>query len=140
MAKFKMELPTELMQYFKYLDENTEKMLGEMCQAGAEVVRENAYMNMPNALKDAISVSDNLITSRVYKTPSDDGINVQCMIVGYFNNEDGKQTPAPLVANMFEYGSNKRKYPKQPFFRKSFRKAQIEKAMMAVQKKYIKED
>lgn len=140
MAKFKMELPTELMQYFKYLDENTEKMLGEMCQAGAEVVRENAYMNMPNAFKDAISVSDNLITSRVYKTPSDDGINVQCMIVGYFNNEDGKQTPAPLVANMFEYGSNKRKYPKQPFFRKSFRKAQIEKAMMAVQKKYIKED
>lgn len=140
MAKFKMELPTELMQYFKYLDENTEKMLGEMCQAGAEVVRENAYMNMPNAFKDAISVSDNLITSRVYKTPSDDGINVQCMIVGYFTNEDGKQTPAPLVANMFEYGSNKRKYPKQPFFRKSFRKAQIEKAMMAVQKKYIKED
>ena len=140
MAKFKMELPTELMQYFKYLDENTEKMLGEMCQAGAEVVRENAYMNMPNAFKDAISVSDNLITSRVYKTPSDDGINVQCMIVGYFTNEDGKQTPAPLVANMFEYGSSKRKYPKQPFFRKSFRKAQIEKAMMAVQKKYIKED
>ena len=140
MAKYKMELPTELMQTFKNLDENTEKMLGEMCQAGAEVVKENAWMNMPKGLRDAISVSDNLITSRVYKTPSDDGINVQCMIVGYFSNENGKETPAPLVANMFEYGSRQRKYPKQPFFRKSFRKAQIEKAMMAVQKKYIKED
>ena len=59
--------------------------------------------------------------------------------VGYFTNEDGKQTPAPLVANMFEYGSKDRKYPKHPFFRKSFRKAQIEKAMLDVQKKYIKE-
>lgn len=140
MAKYKMELPTELMQTFKNLDANTEKMLGEMCQAGAEVVKENTWNNMPKGLKDAISVSDNLVTSRVYKTPSDDGINVQCMIVGYFKNEDGKQTPAPLVANMFEYGSRKRKYPKHPFFRKSFRKAQIERAMMDVQKKYIKED
>lgn len=139
MAKFRMELPTELMKTFQYLDENTEKMIGEMCQAGAEVVKENTFMNMPNALKDAISVGDNLITSRIYKTPSDDGINCQCMIVGYFINEDGEKTPAPLVANMFEYGSEKRKYPKQPFFRKSFRKAQIEKAMLAVQKKYIKE-
>ena len=140
MAKYKMELPTELMKSFQYLDENTEKMLGEMCQAGAEVVKETAWMNMPKGLRDAISLSNNLITSRVYKTPSDDGINVQCMIVGYFTNEDGKQTPAPLVANMFEYGSRKRKYPKHPFFRKSFRKAQIERAMMEIQKKYIKED
>lgn len=140
MAKYKLELPTELMQVFKNLDANTEKMLGEMCQVGAEVVKENTWTNMPKGLKDAISVSDNLVTSRVYKTPSDDGINVQCMIVGYFKNEDGKQTPAPLVANMFEYGSRQRKYPKHPFFRKSFREAQIEKAMMDVQKKYIKED
>lgn len=139
MAKYKMELPTELMQTFKNLDANAEKMLGEMCQAGADIVKENTWTNMPKTFREAISVSDNLITSRVYKTPSDDGINVQCMIVGYFKNEDGKQTPAPLVANMFEYGSKSRKYPKQPFFRKSFRKAQIEKAMLAVQKKYIKE-
>ena len=140
MAKFKLELPTELIQSFKYLDENTEKMIGEMCQAGAEVVKENTWMNMSKGLRDAISVGDNLITSRIYKTPSDGGINVQCMIVGYFKNENGKETPAPLVANMFEYGSSQRKYPKHPFFRKSFRKAQIEKAMMNVQKKYIKED
>ena len=139
MAKYKMELPTELMKTFQALDQNSEKMIGEMCQAGAEVVKENTWMNMPKGLRDSIGVGDNLITSRIYKTPSDDGINVQCMIVGYFTNENGKQTPAPLVANMFEYGSHQRKYPKHPFFRKSFRKAQIEKAMLNVQKKYIKE-
>lgn len=139
MAKYRMELPTELMKTFQALDQNSEKMIGEMCQAGAEVVKENTWMNMPKGLRDSIGVGDNLITSRIYKTPSDDGINVQCMIVGYFTNENGKQTPAPLVANMFEYGSHQRKYPKHPFFRKSFRKAQIEKAMLNVQKKYIKE-
>ena len=140
MAKYKLELPTELMQYFKYLDQNTEKMLGEMCQADAEIVKEQAWMNMPQGLKKAVVDGNNLITSRIYKTPSDDGINCQCMIVGYFTNENGQRTPAPLVANMFEYGSSQRKYPKHPFFRKAFRKAQIEKAMLNVQKKYIKED
>jgi hypothetical protein len=62
------------------------------------------------------------------------------MIVGYFTNKDGDTTPAPLVANMFEYGSSSRKYPKQPFFRQSFNKGQIEKAMLRVQDKYIKGD
>ena len=61
------------------------------------------------------------------------------MISGYFTNKDGKTTPAPLVANMFEYGSRSRKYPKKPFFRSSFNKSQIEKAMLKVQEKYIKE-
>ena len=140
MARYKLELPTELMKSFKYLDENTEKMIGEMCHAGAEIVKEQAWMNMPQSLKKAVVDGNNLITSRIYKTPSDDGINCQCMIVGYFTNENGQKTPAPLVANMFEYGSSSRKYPKHPFFRKAFRKAQIEKAMLAVQKKYIKED
>jgi hypothetical protein len=62
------------------------------------------------------------------------------MIVGYFTNRNGERIPAPLVANMFEYGSSNRKYPKKPFFRQSFNKAQIEKAMLRVQEKYIKGD
>lgn len=140
MAKFSLELPSDLMQAFKMLDANTEKMFGEMCEAGAEVVKELTWINMPKDFRNAITLTDNLILSKVYKTPSDDGINVQCMIVGYFQNENKKRTPAPLVANMFEYGSNKKKYPKHPFFRKSFRKDQIERAMMAVQQKYIKGD
>lgn len=139
MAKFKMELPTELMQVFQNLDKNSEKMIGEMCEAGAEVVKENIEANMPDSLFYGLG-SRNIVTSRIYKTPSDGGINCQAMVVGYFTNENGQRTPAPLVANMFEYGSHKRKYPKHPFLRKSFRKAEIEKAMLNVQKKYIRED
>ena len=139
MAKFRMELPTELMNAFQNLEKNTEKMIGEMCQAGAEVVKETIESNMPDSLFYGLG-ANNIVTSRIYKTPSDGGINCQAMIVGYFTNKNGKKTPAPLVANMFEYGSRSREYPKHPFLRKSFRKAQIEKAMLDVQKKYIRED
>lgn len=139
MAKFTGELPTELIKQFETLELNTEKMLGEMVETGAEVARQNIEAKMPSALRESLG-SDNIIVSRVYKTPSDDGINCQAMIVGYFTNRNGERIPAPLVANVFEYGRSNSPYPKQPFFRRSFNKGQIEKAMLRVQEKYIKGD
>lgn len=138
MARFEGGLPEDLIKMFTSLERNTDKMLGEMVQAGAEVAKSNIKAKMPTALREGLT-DNNIILTKVYKTPSDDGINCQAMISGYFTNRDGKVTPAPLVANMFEYGSSRRKYPKQPFFRQSFNKGQIEKAMLKVQKKYIKE-
>ena len=41
MAKFKAELPTELIKEFQKLERNTEKMMGEMTKAGAEIVERN---------------------------------------------------------------------------------------------------
>jgi len=139
MAKFTGSLPTELIKQFETLELNTEKMLGEMVETGAEVARQNIEAKMPRALREALG-SDNIIVSRVYKTPSDDGINCQAMIVGYFTNRNGERIPAPLVANVFEYGRSNSPFPKQPFFRQSFNKSQIEKAMLRVQEKYIKGD
>ena len=114
MAKFEGGLPKDLIKVFEDLDINTEKMLGEMVKAGAEVARSNVKAKMPQALRAGLT-DKNIILTKVYKTPSDDGINCQAMISGYFTNKDGKKTPAPLVANMFEYGSRSRKYPKKPF-------------------------
>jgi hypothetical protein len=48
--------------------------------------------------------------------------------------------PAEFLANIYEFGRHGYPFPKHPFLRKSFRKNQIEKAMLDVQKKYIKED
>lgn len=137
MARFETILPTDLIKQFETLELNTEKMVGEMVQAGAEVARQNIEAKMPKAFREALG-SDNIIVSRVYKTPSDDGINCQAMIVGYFTNKNGEKIPAPLVANVFEYGRSNSPFPKQPFFRQSFNKGQIEKAMLRVQEKYIK--
>jgi hypothetical protein len=138
MARFEGGLPDDLIKLFTELEINTEQMLGEMVQAGAEVARANVKAKMPPSLRAGLS-ENNIILTKVYKTPSDDGINCQAMISGYFKNRDGKETPAPLVANMFEYGSSKKEYPRRPFFRSSFNKSQIETAMLKVQEKYIKE-
>ena len=139
MARFKNALPTDLIKEFESLNMNTEKMLGDMTKAGAEVAYSNIKANAPSEIKDS-EIMDHLTVSKTYKTPSDDGINNKVLFSGYFINKNGKKTPVPLVINMFEYGSSKRKYPKKPFFRKSFRKKQIEEAMLKVQDKYIKGD
>lgn len=140
MALYQGGLPDELIKMFETLERDTSQMIGEMVQAGAKVTAQNVKAKMPNGLKKVlIKQGDALRVTRVYKTPSDDGTNCQVMIDGYFINRFGRKTPAPLVANMFEYGSTKRKYPKQPYFRNSFNKKQIETAMLKVQEKYIKE-
>lgn len=139
MAKFQNALPTDLIKEFEKLNINTEKMLGEMTKAGAETVTSNIKGNAPSEIKDS-DIMHHLIISKTYKTPSDGGINNKVLFSGYFINRNGKRTPVELVLNMFEYGSSKRNYPKKPFFRKSFRKKEIEQAMLKVQDKYIKGD
>lgn len=139
MADFKAELPDELIKMFEQLAVNTEAMLSDMVKAGAEVAKSNVNAKMPAGLKKGLTSQNAIKVTRVYKTPSDDGTNCQVIISGYFINRYGKKTPAPLVANLFEYGRSDPEYPKQPFFRSSFNKAQIEKAMLEVQGKYIEE-
>ncbi len=134
MAKFTANIDESVLKDISYIDKQFDTIFGGMTKAGAEVVYKNVIANLPESLRSS-GFSSHVKLSRVYKTPSDDGINTKVMITGYFINKDGRKTPAPLVANMFEYGSSKKKYPKQPFFRKSFKKSQIMKAMEEEQKK-----
>ena len=113
-------------------------MLSDMVQAGAKVAEANVRANMPKELAKVLD--SNVKVSKVYKTPTDDGINQQVVISGYFVNRHKQVTPAPLVANIFEYGRSGAPYPKKPFFRKSFNAKQIEEAMTKVQEQYIKEE
>ena len=133
MAKLVIDIDDSVLKDISYIDKQFDHIFGGMTQVGAEVVYKNVISSLPEALKSS-GFTKNVKLSRVYKTPSDDGINTKVMITGYFKNKEGKKTPAPLVANMFEYGSDKRKYPKHPFFRKSFKKSQIMKAMEDAQK------
>ena len=137
MARFEMELPNDLIKEFQTLEQNTEQMMGEMTQAGADVAKDNIIKNVPSSFKGS-NIMKCLRITKVYRTPSDGGINTKVGFYGYFKNHLGIKTPAPLVANVFEHGSTK--VSKQPFLRKSFNKNQIEKAMLEIQKKYIKED
>lgn len=135
MAKFQSELPNELMKVFEDLETNCDEMFGEMCKAGAKVVYNNVLSNMGKAFKSTRSLMKGLKITKVYKTPSDDGINVHVGFYGY--TEDG--VPIPLIALAREYGTSKGE-EKKPFFRKSFKKKQIEQEMQRIQDKYIKGD
>ena len=133
MAKFTFNIDESVLKDISYIDKQFENIFGGMTKAGAEVVYKNVISALPESLRSS-GFSSHVKLSKVYRTPSDDGINTKVMITGYFKNKEGKKTPAPLVANMFEYGSSKRKYPKQPFFRKSFKRSQIMKSMEEAQK------
>lgn len=139
MAKFKAVYPTDLIKELDELSRNTEIMLGEMTKAGANIVLNNIRANAPSSFADS-NIMSTLKITRTYKGKSDDSINNKIAFYGYFKNSQGQMVPAPIVAQMTEYGGKTRKYPKRPFLRKSFKKAQIEKAMLQVQEKYIKGD
>lgn len=132
MAQLNMVLPDEVIKEFKKVYDNTDKIFGEMTEAGAKVAYSNIKANVPSSFKNS-KIMNCLKITRTYKTPSDGGINTKVGFYGYFENHLGKRVPAPLVANVFEYGSSK--VIKQPFLRQSFRKNQIEQAMLQAQKK-----
>lgn len=134
MAIFEVELPDEIMKDIKSIYDNYEHIFGEMTKAGAEVVYHNVVSNVPDEIKNS-AMMNNLRLSRTYKTPTDDGINTKVLFSGYFINHEGVKTPAPLVANLFEYGRSNSPFPKKPFLRKSFSRSEIEKAMLNAQRK-----
>lgn len=139
MAKFKADVPNDLIKQFEMLEKNTDKMLGAMTQAGAKVVYENIKNNVPSAFNNS-DIMNCLIITKTYKTPTDDGINNKVAFYGHFINMQGKRVPAPLVCNIFEYGSSKRNFPIKKFLKKSFNGTQITVAMRKEQDKYLPKD
>lgn len=134
MARFEMQLPDEIMKDIQMLNDNYEQIFGGMTKAGAEVSMSNIRASLPAGIRDSNMIRC-LKMTQTYKTPSDDGINTKVGFYGYFINENGVRTPAPLVANVFEYGRSNAPFPKQPFLRRSFSKGKIEKAMLEAQLK-----
>ena len=142
MAKFNAELPNDLMKVFEDLETDAPIMMGEMCQAGAKVVYDKIVAGLGKAFSRTSTLLMGLKVTKVYQTPSDDGINVHIGFYGYDHNPtkdypNGK--PIPLIAMAREYGTSSGE-KKKPFFRKSFSKKEIEQAMMEVQNRYIKDE
>ena len=147
MAKFELELPTEVLRDFEKIHGNTKRIFGGMTKAGAEVV-----MNKVKATVPLSKMASHVKLTRTYKTPSDGGINTKVIINGYlpfstpgrktFSRRGGngsmyhtsKGVPADFLAILYEYGRSNRPFPKKPFLRKAFSKGPIETAMYKAQK------
>lgn len=143
MARFDAELPSDLIKVFDELETNAPEMMGEMCKAGATVVYNKVVANIGKAFKRTDTLLKGLKITKVYKTPSDDGINTHIGFYGYDpdskpTKRHPKGTPIPLIALAREYGTSSGE-AKKPFFRKAFAKKDIEEAMLEVQNRYIKE-
>lgn len=136
MAGFNLELPTEVMNNFKELSNNSETMMEEMTQAGANVVFNNIKTNMKRSFKTTKSLEKGLKITRSYRTKTDDAVNTKVGFYGY--DEDG--VPIPLKALAREYGTS-RGEQKKPFLRKAFKiEATITEAMLKVQRRYIPDE
>lgn len=133
MAKFDLQLPNEIISEMEKIYNDSDAIFGGMTKAGAEQVEANVRTNIPSSFHGS-NIMNCLRITKVYRTPSDGGINTKVAFYGYFINKNGKKVPAPLVCNVFEYGSSKF-HKKHPFMRKSFNKRQIEQAMFEAQKK-----
>lgn len=143
MAKFQAELPDDLIKMYEDLAGNAHTMMGEMCKAGAIAVQGKVISNLGKAFKSTRTLIKGLKITKVYETPSDDGINVHIGFYGYDSENPTPQypngKPIPLIAMAREYGTS-RGEKKVPFFRQAFSKKYIEQAMLEVQKSYIEED
>lgn len=133
MAKFSLEIPSDILKDIQKVEKNADRIFGEMTKAGAEVVETRIRENVPNSVKNSDMMKCLKVTD-IYKTPSDDGINTKVAFYGYFKDKDGRTKAAPLVANVFEHGRSTSEFPKHPFMRKSFKKKEIEDAMLKAQK------
>ena len=136
MAQYKAELPNDLIQTFDALSSNTQEILEHMTEAGAKVVLQNIRSSVPSSWLSS-EIMRCLKITKPYKTPSDGGINTKVAFYGYFYNKNKVRTPAPLVANVTEYGRSNSPYPKHPFMRKAFNKGQILKAMTLEQQRQM---
>ena len=144
MAKFVSELPNDLLKVFEKLGTETPEMMGKMCEVGANIVYKKVVNNLGKSFKRTDTLLKGLKITKIYKTPSDDGINVHIGFYGYDKDskptkKHPKGTPIPLIAMAREYGTS-RGEAKKPFFRKAFSKKEIEQAMLEVQNRYIKDD
>lgn len=144
MAKFEMEMPTQLVNNLEDIYSNVEEMLGEMTKAGAKVVYKNIKENMKNSFKSTKALEKGLKITKTYKTKSDDAVNTK---VGFYGYDDSKKTkqypdgvPIPLIASAREYGTSSGER-KKPFLRKAFKDEEtISNAMIKVQERYIKDE
>lgn len=148
MARFDAELPNDLIKMFEKLDVDTEKMLSSMTRAGAEVVYKNVIQNMKGSFKDSSKLEPYLKITKTYKT-KDRSTSTKVAFYGYY--KEGEKVfkrrrksaeysyngiPVPLIVRAREFGS-KSGEQKKPFFRKAFKKTEIEKAMLEEQKKFL---
>ena len=160
MAKFKMNMPTEILSDIDFISHNTLNIFGDTVKAGALVAKKQIQANANKAFSGEIASKMNkkLKVTKVYQT-KDGSIKDKVAYYGYLATKKTKAggsvkvrsyrypqgVPAPLLAALREFGAKsgsgmpkqfKNYWTKKPFVRPAFsNSAPIESAMLAAQKR-----
>ena len=145
MAKFTFEMPMDMIKELETLEMNTPEMMKAMTDAGATVVYNNIMKNidLPNT-KTGREIIKSFKVARAVKGRKFSGYATRVYSDGYVFSSGwskgakkypDKGVPIPLIIAVMEFGSTYAS--KKPFYRKSWKKAEIEDAMKAAQKQYI---
>ena len=154
MARMVMQLPDDLIRQFEDMSKNSEKMVGEMTQAGAKVVYNNILNKMNLVFNDPNDLKKHLKITKVYKSKYDDGTNTKVAFYGYYKEGERKfnitknlkngtrrtysynGVPVPLIVMAREFGSSQGEAAK-PFVLPSFNQSQIRQAMLQKQNEFF---
>lgn len=138
MARFDAEVGNDLLHGIEKLQLNSKVVFGEMVTAGADTVLRNMRSNMRSSFKTTRSLEAGLGKTRVFDTPSDQGVAVKVGFRGYSpyrrSGKFGNGTPIPLIAVARDKGT-KRGEQAKAFFRKSFNKNTITAEMKKIEPK-----
>lgn len=88
MAKFVMELPTELYNDFNTLLNNCPELFEKMTRAGAEVVYRQILNNMRYAFSDTTNLAPHLQITKSYRTAMGKFVNTKVAFYGYYRKND----------------------------------------------------
>lgn len=108
MAKFKMQLPTELIDEFRSLRSEAPEMFEEMTRAGAEVVKQNVMSNIQTAFKDASKLTPYLKITKTYRTRKDDGVNTKIGFYGYYKEGEKQFFVTTYDTEGYQYKTGKK--------------------------------
>ena len=104
-----------------------------------EFLESYSYLTEEDYNATTKALEKGLRITKVYRT-SNDEIASKIAFYGYDKEKKSKQypngVPIPLIALAREYGTSSGE-KKKPFFRKSFKKKEIEDAMLKIQEKYL---
>ena len=87
MALFEAEIPNDILKDFERINKDYEKIFGGMTKAGAETAMANVKNNAPHP-----DIASHTKLSKVYKTPTDDGINTKVYFSGYLPFQENRTT------------------------------------------------
>lgn len=139
MAKCKIEMPEEMLLRLSRLGKSIDNIAGAMLEDGAKIVQKQAEKNLTAVIGRNIKYKSRstgglkryVKVTKAYKT-SDGESHIKVGVWGYYR-VNGKDVPAPLVANVLEHGRSD--MPAKPWLKPAFQKSRKD-CIDAMQKRF----